>query len=94
MSRIELLNKLLGDMDASLNQLNRSIHDKEENIKQISSHLHDLQVSLEREQVSLDELNKNRSDLIELQTETKSNYKQIEDGVNTLLEILQSRSKL
>ena len=94
MSRIDLLNKLLGDMEISLKDLDRSIHEKEENIRQMTSHLTDLKVSLEAEQSSLDELVRNRSDLVDLQAESRSNYRQIDDGVNTLLDILQSRSKL
>jgi DNA repair exonuclease SbcCD ATPase subunit len=91
MSQIEILQKMLSDMDKNINQLNTFIENKEGMIHSIISRIEELNANLLTEKASLTEAISKREKMIEMQTEVQSNYNQINESVNTLVEILKTK---
>jgi chromosome segregation ATPase len=91
MSQIEILNKMLREMDNELNSLNQFIKDKEELINHIILRIEELNSNLSKENEILSDSLKKRDRLSELKSEVETNYKQIDEGVNTLVDILRTK---
>jgi uncharacterized phage infection (PIP) family protein YhgE len=87
-NNIENLVQLLRNMNVEIKDLNMQIENKSSRIEAITKHINELNTSLNSEKESLDVLNKKREKVTELQAVAESNFKQINDSVTTLLEIL------
>lgn len=90
MSKINILNERLLKIDISLKGLEKIKKDKESSILIIQQNLMDLNSRLEEEKKLLEEATKKINSITELKKESESYYKQIEQGVDTLLNILDS----
>jgi chromosome segregation ATPase len=87
-NNIENLVQLLRNMNAEIKDLNTQIENKSNRIVAITKHIDELNTSLMSEKQLLDVLNKKRDKVTELQSVAETNFKQINDSVTTLLEIL------
>ena len=90
MSKINILNERLTNIDRTLVSLEKVKHEKENTIRIIQEKIVELTTSLEEERKILDESVKRINSITELKIESESYYKQIEQGVDTLLNILDS----
>ena len=90
MSKINILNERLNNIDKTLVSLEKVKREKENTIMAIQQKILELTTSLEEEKKILDESVKRINSITELKTESESYYKQIEQGVDTLLNILDS----
>jgi predicted nucleic acid-binding Zn-ribbon protein len=90
MSKINILNERLTNIDRTLVSLEKVKHEKENTIRIIQEKIVELTTSLEEERKILDESVKRINSITELKIESESYYKQIEQGVDTLLNILES----
>jgi predicted nucleic acid-binding Zn-ribbon protein len=90
MSKINILNERLNNIDKTLVSLEKVKREKENTIMAIQQKILELTTSLEEEKKILDESVKRINSITELKTESESYYKQIEQGVDTLLNILES----
>jgi len=90
MSKINILNEQLTNIDRTLVSLEKVKHEKENTIRIIQEKIVELTTSLEEERKILDESVKRINSITELKIESESYYKQIEQGVDTLLNILES----
>ena len=90
MSKINILNERLTNIDRTLVSLEKVKKEKENTIRIIQEKILELTTSLEEERKILDESVKKINSITELKTESESYYKQIEQGVDTLLNILDS----
>ena len=90
MSKINILNERLNNIDKTLVSLEKVKREKENTIMAIQQKILELTTSLEEEKKILDESIKRINSITELKTESESYYKQIEQGVDTLLNILDS----
>jgi hypothetical protein len=91
MSQIEILQKMLHDMEQNINHLNTFIENKEGMIDSIIFRIEELNANLLSEKASLSEAISKREKMLEMQTEVQSNYNQINESVNTLVEILKTK---
>ena len=90
MSKINVLNERLMNIDKTLASLENIKKEKENKIMTIQQRIMELTTCLEEEKKVLDESVKKINSITELKTESESYYKQIEQGVDTLLNILDS----
>jgi predicted nucleic acid-binding Zn-ribbon protein len=90
MSKINILNERLSNIDKTLVTLEKVKKEKENIIMSIQQKILELTTSLEDEKKILDESVKKINSITELKIESESYYKQIEQGVDTLLNILDS----
>ena len=90
MSKINILNERLNNIDKTLVSIEKVKREKENTIMAIQQKILELTTSLEEEKKVLDESVKRINSITELKTESESYYKQIEQGVDTLLNILDS----
>jgi chromosome segregation ATPase len=90
MSKINILNERLTNIDKSLVSLEKVRKEKENAIMTIQQKILELTTTLEEERKIMDECVKKINSITELKTESESYYKQIEQGVDTLLNILDS----
>ena len=90
MSKINILNERLSNIDKTLVSLEKVKKEKENAIMIIQQKILELTTTLEEERKILEESNKKINSITELKTESESYYKQIEQGVDTLLNILDS----
>jgi chromosome segregation ATPase len=90
MSKINILNERLSNIDKTLVSLEKVKNEKENAIMIIQQKILELTITLEEERKILEESNKKINSITELKTESESYYKQIEQGVDTLLNILDS----
>ena len=90
MSKINILNEKLINIDKSLISLEKVKKEKENAIMVIQQRIMELSTTLEEERKILDESIKKINSITELKIESESYYKQIEQGVDTLLNILDS----
>ncbi len=88
MSQIEVLQKMLVDMEKNINQLDHVIQQKESLIKNITVRIDELNLNLITEKNELLDAQTKREKILEMQSEVQSNYNQINENVNTLIEIL------
>ncbi len=91
MSQIEILQKMLVDMENNINQLNNIITQKEEIINNIKYRINELNTNLITERNELTEATNKREKMLEMQSEVSLNYNQINESVNTLVEILKKK---
>lgn len=92
MSQIDILNKMLNEMNQDIDLLNTFISEKQELIEHIIVRINELNSNLIKEQEILDDSLKKRDKMTELKNEVYTNYKQIDAGVNTLVEILKTKN--
>ena len=78
------------NIDKTLASLENIKKEKENKIMTIQQRIMELTTCLEEEKKVLDESVKKINSITELKTESESYYKQIEQGVDTLLNILDS----
>ena len=90
MSNIDNLVQLLKSMNNEINDLNKNINIKENRRVEINKRIEELNISLVQETQELDILNKKKQKVSELQIVAESNFKQINESVNTLLDILKT----
>ena len=90
MSKINILNDRLTNLDKTLGLLERIKKEKENTIMVIQQKILELTTNLDDEKKILEETTKKIISITELKTESESYYKQIEQGVDTLLNILDS----
>lgn len=90
MSKINILNERLNNIDKTLVSLEKVKREKENTIMVIQKKIMELTQNLDDEKKILDESIKKINSITELKTESESYYKQIEQGVDTLLNILDS----
>jgi len=90
MSQINTLNQRLSTIDKNLKELEKMKREKNESIVLIENKIRDLNTILNEEKKILEDSNKKILSLQELKNEADSYYKQIEQGVDTLLNILDS----
>ena len=90
MSKINILNERLLNIDKTLKGLEKIKRERESSILIIQEKMIDLNVSLEEEKKVLEDAVKKINSITELKKESESYYKQIEQGVDTLLNILDS----
>ena len=91
MSQIEILRKMLVDMENNINQLNNIITQKEKNINNIKNRIDELNTNLIKEKNDLTEALNKREKMLEMQLEVSLNYNKINESVNTLVEILKKK---
>jgi len=91
MSQIELLQKMLTNMETQINKLNEYIHEKEEIIDYTNKRIDELNINLFKEKEALDIAEKKREKMLEMQREVMSNFNQINESVNTLVDILKTK---
>jgi hypothetical protein len=90
MSKINILNERLTNIDKTLCLLEKVKKEKENAIMVIQQKILELTTSLDEERKVLDDSIKKINSITELKIESESYYKQIEQGVDTLLNILDS----
>lgn len=90
MSNIDNLVQLLKNMNNEINDLTKQINMKGSRIVEINKRIEELNTSLILETEELDVLNKKKQKVFELQSVAESNFKQINESVNTLLDILKT----
>lgn len=91
MSQIEILNRMLCEMNHEIDIHNEFINEKERLTEHMVNKISELGENLVKEQEFLNDSIKKRDKLICLKDEVNTNYKQIDDGVNTLVDILKSK---
>ncbi len=91
MSQIQTLQKMLSDMEYQITQLNEYISKKEELIKYTLERISELNSKLIVERDELETSLNKREKMLEMQSEVQINYKQINESVDTLVEILKSK---
>jgi predicted RNase H-like nuclease (RuvC/YqgF family) len=94
MSKIDILNKLINDMDKEIKELNDYIITKSNLIDSLKNKLDEINSTLIKEEEIQNENTKKRDQLIELKSEVNINYNQINQGVDTLVEILKNKTNL
>lgn len=92
MSQIDILNKMLNEMNNEITILNEFINNKTALIDHIVLRIEELNTNLSKEQEILNDSLKKREKMSELKDEVYMNYKQIDEGVNTLVEILKTKN--
>jgi hypothetical protein len=90
MSKITVLNDKLSNLDKTLEGLEKIRREKENAIMTIQQKIMELNTILEKEKGTLEDSIKKINSITELKKESESYYKQIEQGVDTLLNILDS----
>ena len=90
MSKITILNDKLSNLDKTLVGLEKIRSEKENSIMTIQQKIMELNNILEEEKRTLEDSVKKINSITELKKESESYYKQIEQGVDTLLNILDS----
>jgi hypothetical protein len=90
MSNLENLLQILRNMNNEIAELNKNINIKKNRISEISNRIEELTLSLMEEKNDLDLLNQKKDKVTELQSVAESNFKQINESVNTLLDILKT----
>ena len=90
MSKITVLNDKLSNLDKTLEGLEKIRREKENAIMTIQQKMMELNAILEQEKKTLEDSVKKINSITELKKESESYYKQIEQGVDTLLNILDS----
>lgn len=90
MSNIENLVQLLRNMNNEISDLTKQINVKGTRIVEINKRIEELNTSLIQETEELDVLNKKKQKVSELQLVAENNFKQINESVNTLLDILKT----
>jgi len=90
MSKITTLNEKLSNLDKTLASIETIKYDKENAIIYLQQQLMDLNKQLENEKEMLETAVKKINSIKEIKRESESYYKQIEQGVDTLLNILDS----
>jgi len=90
MSKITVLNDKLSNLDKTLEGLEKIRREKENAIMTIQQKIMELNTILEQEKKTLEDSVKKINSITELKKESESYYKQIEQGVDTLLNILDS----
>lgn len=90
MSKITILNDKLSNLDKTLVGLEKIRREKENAIMTIQQKIMELNNILEEEKRTLEDSVKKINSITELKKESESYYKQIEKGVDTLLNILDS----
>lgn len=91
MSQIEILQKMLSDMENQINQLNNFIKNKEELIDHTNRRIEELNNNMIIEKDALEVAVKKREKMLEMQSEVHINFNQINESVNTLVEILKTK---
>lgn len=91
MAQIEVLQKMLIDMETQINKLNEYIHEKEDFIDYTNKRIDELNQNLIKEQEALETAAKKREKMLEMQNEVLSNFNQINESVNTLVDILKTK---
>ena len=90
MSKITVLNDKLSNLDKTLEGLEKIRREKENSIMTFQQKIMELNTILEQEKKTLEDSVKKINSITELKKESESYYKQIEQGVDTLLNILDS----
>jgi predicted nucleic acid-binding Zn-ribbon protein len=90
MSKITILNDKLSNIDKTLVGLEKIRSEKESAIMNLQQKMMELNNTLEQEKNTLEDCVKKINSITELKKESESYYKQIEQGVETLLNILDS----
>jgi predicted nucleic acid-binding Zn-ribbon protein len=90
MSKITILNDKLSNIDKTLVGLEKIRREKESAIMNLQQKMMELNNTLEEEKNTLEDCVKKINSITELKKESESYYKQIEQGVETLLNILES----
>jgi hypothetical protein len=91
MAQIQTLQKMLNDMESQINQLNEHISNKEQLIEHTILRINELNTKLVTEKEELDVALNKREKMLEMQSEVQINYKQINESVDTLVEILKTK---
>jgi hypothetical protein len=90
MSNIENLVQILRNMNSEIVDLNKQINIKNKRIVEIIDRIEELNSSLSQEKKELEILNRKKDKVTDLQTVAEGNFKQINESVNTLLDILKT----
>lgn len=91
MSQYENLKKHMDEMDNKIRQLTLDIDKKKAKIIQLELENEKIKNELTIENQLYNEFTKNKNYLIEVKTETETNFIQIDNASTTLLEILKSK---
>ena len=89
---LELLKKQMDEMDAKIKKIALDIDKKTKLITQEKQNYEKISTQLTSEKKIFISLEENKKYLVEVKTETESNFKQINDAASTLLEILKSKT--
>ena len=89
---LESLKKQMEEMDTKITKLTNELEKKTNLIKELEESYQKINEKLETEKITRTSLEENKKYLMEVKTETESNYKQISDAATTLLEILKSKT--
>jgi hypothetical protein len=90
MSNIENLVQLLRNMNNEIADLNKQTQIKNQRILEITNRIEELNSTLIQEKTELDSLYLRKEKVTDLQSVAESNFKQINESVNTLLDILKT----
>ncbi len=90
MSNIENLLQILRNMNNEITDLDKNIQIKNNRVGEIKNRLEELNASLLQEKDDLNVLYLKREKVNELKTVAETNFKQINESVNTLLDILKT----
>ena len=91
MSQLELLKIQLDTMDKKIKEIYTNIENKKVLIITIQHTKKEIDQQLIDEQLAHDKLVQNYTYLCEVKQDTSSNYNQIEEAANTLLDIIKSK---
>jgi hypothetical protein len=91
MSQLEVLDKMLNDMNRNIDNLDKLISEKKEFIEHTKIRIEELNSSLIKESGLLLEYVSKREKMINMQEEVQSNYIQIENSINNLVDILKTK---
>ena len=89
---LESLKKQMVEMDQKINKLTTDIDKKEIIIYDLEIKFQQLNEQLNSEKQLIESWKVNKSYLIDVKTETESNFAQIDNAASTLLEILKSKT--
>lgn len=92
MNKMNTLQTKLTDIQHTISELEMLIQEKSESIHQIESQMATLEENYRAEKSQVDEFTKKLKGYQELMDETESYYKQIEQNIETLMNILTSPS--
>lgn len=89
---LETLKKQMDEMDAKIKKIESDIDKKTKLINELEQNYEKISIQLNSEKKLFISLEENKNYLIEIKSETESNFKQINDAATTLLEILKSKT--
>ena len=90
MAQIEMLNKMLFNMEQEIIKLEMLIKEKTETIHSYELKIEELNTNLTKEKELLTDALKKKDQMSELKEEVNMNYNQINQGVDNLVNILKN----